>query len=529
MGVPQGERMDSVGQDGEEQITKTVVRNTPWVMISIAVHAIVIAYFSVQYLANERKGEQIQIQSIQIKETSVADVVEPPPEEVRREEIPEIPDEDVEPVVNFEDPAVEDPAGREDLENPTTNPDGAPIPGDGFTGSTSIGVGVGGHEGLRVSPQAGKLGNGGGLGNGKYGDRNKGGNHKFSKVIAEALEWLARHQDPKGYWSCGGFSGRCQENKCSGDGDASHDVGATGLALLAFLGAGQTLTVGTFRDNVARATQYLAEIQDPTTGRFGDETGAQGYLYDQALAALAMCEAYGLSGNPSLKKVAQKAVNYCQSARNPYKAWRYSVPGNGENDMSVTGWMVMVLRSAKDFGLAVDDAAFDGAKLVIDELTDLQTGRTGYISRGGLSAREPGFSERWPAGKVEAMTAVAMLSRIFMGQEPENTPELRLGADLLKKSLPSWDENSGVIDYYYWYYGSFAMFQMGGKDWETWESKIVDVIKTHQEDKGCERGSWNPSYDPWGARGGRVYSTALLCLCAEVHHRYARVIGAREH
>jgi len=147
------ERYDDPQQGGdEEEITKTVVRNTPWVMISIAVHAIVIAYFSVQYMASEKKGEQIQIQAIQIKETPVSEIVEPPPEEIKREEIPDIPEEEIQPEIDFENPATEDPAGREDLENPTTNPDGTPIPGDGFTGSTSIGVGTGGHEGLAVSP-----------------------------------------------------------------------------------------------------------------------------------------------------------------------------------------------------------------------------------------------------------------------------------------------------------------------------------------------------------------------------------------
>jgi hypothetical protein len=305
-------------------------------------------------------------------------------------------------------------------------------------------------------------------------------------------------------------------------------VGLTGLSLLAFLGAGNTLDSGQYREVVASAVKYLLEMQDAESGAFGEPNSHQSFLYDQALASLAMCEAYGLSGNPALKKSAQKAVYFCQSARNPYKAWRYAIPPDGSNDTSVTGWMVMVLRSAQDFGLKVDEQALAGAKLFLDEMTDPNTGRCGYVQRGSVGAREPGLDERWPPAKVEPMTAVALVSRIFMGADPSTDPELRKGADLLRKSLPLWDTKEGTIDYYYWYYGSYAMFQMGGSDWKTWESKMLAAILETQAKENCERGSWDPAFDPWGHQGGRIYSTAIMALCAEVYYRYARVIGGRK-
>ncbi len=52
------------------------------------------------------------------------------------------------------------------------------------------------------------------------------------------------------------------------------------------------------------------------------------------------------------------------------------------------------------------------------------------------------------------------------------------------------------------------------------------LLKAARTD-GDERGSWDPQADRFGARGGRVFTTAALTLCLEVEDRYLRVIGAR--
>ncbi|MBL8766588.1 MAG: hypothetical protein JNL94_04430, partial [Planctomycetes bacterium] len=234
-----------------------------------------------------------------------------------------------------------------------------------------------------------------------------------------------------------------------------------------------------------------------------------------------------LSKWPILKAPAQNGVRFIQSARNPYKAWRYAYPPDGTNDVSVTGWMIMVLKSAQDFGLTVDTSAIADAHAFLDDMTDEQSFRTGYLSRGGYSAREQGMGERWPEQKTEAMTAVAMLCRVFAGEDTTTSPALRGGADLLRKQLPTWDEKAGTIDFYYWYYGSYAMYQMAGRDWDAWQPRMLAAVVKTQRDDGCEKGSWDPQFDPWGHRGGRVYSTAIMTLCLEVYYRYDRVLGAR--
>ena len=90
-----------------------------------------------------------------------------------------------------------------------------------------------------------------------------------------------------------------------------------------------------------------------------------------------------------------------------------------------------------------------------------------------------------------------------------------------------WDEAKGSIDMYYWYYGTLAMFQMGGEHWERWNKNLKNVVIDNQIKEGCTEGSWDPK-DPWGDEGGRVYSTALMTLCLEVYYRYPKVFGAKK-
>ena len=82
---------------------------------------------------------------------------------------------------------------------------------------------------------------------------------------------------------------------------------------------------------------------------------------------------------------------------------------------------------------------------------------------------------------------------------------------------------------YYWYYGTYAMFQMSAhnsKYWKGWNVAMKDALLPNQRKDSDEKGSWDP-IGPWGHAGGRVYSTALGVLCLEVYFRYAKVLGAR--
>jgi hypothetical protein len=490
------------------------LRSAPWFLVSLTFHLIVaVILMNVEWRTIETDESMI------LEATYEHDEIEPLLEDPlsKEEELFEV--EEIEEIL--EEPVVTEEYIEENVEEEfenTLEPIDAPFETRDINDVIGIGGGGGGDRFF-----------------GKYRRRasSRGGHRATQKAIALGLDWLKRHQDPDGFWDCDGFDMQCTDSRCSGRGQALNDVGVTGLALLAFMGSGNTITSGPHRATVKKGIKYLCDVQDPSDGCMVLKEGMQ-WMYNHALATLALTEAYGLSNFPIIKKPAQRAIDFIHKSKNPGRAWRYN---NGEvdpmeqNDVSVTGWMVMCLASARDFGLKIYEQDIIDALRYIDDMTDSTSGRTGYKERGSYSAREIGDDDIWPADQTEAMTAVAMLCRVFagsiLGEMESQISALEKGADLLTAIPPEWNEEKGCIDYYYWYYGSYAMYQMAGSYWRDWKRDMEDAVVDNQLREGCERGSWPPQQDPWGDNGGRVYSTALLTLCLEVYYRYDDILGAR--
>ncbi len=347
---------------------------------------------------------------------------------------------------------------------------------------------------------------------------------QVADAVQNGLRWLAAHQDSNGRWDADEFMKHDPANRAPSDGPGSavHDVGATGLALMAFLGDGNTLRVGPHREVVAKAVQWLIRQQEDGSGLIGTMQWHD-FIYDHAIATIALCEAAGLSKHKATARAAQKALNYLESHRNPYAVWRY-MPRDNDNDTSVTAWCTMAYASGRDFGMEVNAQAFKLIETWFDQVTDPATGKAGYTKRGEMSSRMPGdHMKRFPPMSGEAITAAALFCRALLGQDPKEVKVMQQAAETMLQKPPKWDEKAGTIDQYYWYFGSMAMYQMGGKYWKTWRRHLTNaVLKTQRED-GSFAGSWDP-VGVWGESGGRVYSTALMTMTMQVYYRYRRLV-----
>jgi hypothetical protein len=207
-------------------------------------------------------------------------------------------------------------------------------------------------------------------------------------------------------------------------------------------------------------------------------------------------------------------VDFLVSAKNPGRAWRYS-ERSGENDTSVTGWAVLALKSAELSELSFPKYAGDDALSWIDEATS--QARVGYTGAGTGKVYVPGRNEQF--SDHPTMNAVSVVSRIFLHRK---RPDPAL-ASTLAADLPAW--TPGDVDFYYWYYGSLALFRYDGPDgamWKKWNEPMKNALVTNQKTRrsGCENGSWDPTVDRWGFEGGRVYATAINALTLEVYYRY---------
>ena len=352
-------------------------------------------------------------------------------------------------------------------------------------------------------------------------------------AVERGLDWLARHQDEAGGWSAATFSTCCGPGAttCTGSGRGEHDVGVTGLALLALLGSGDTLHDGRYRDAIRRGVGWLVGQQDRDTGLVGTAASAE-FFYDHAIATLAMSEALAGSKDPILERAVERAVESCLKARNEYAAWRYSVPPNGDNDTSVTGWMTYALASASDEGVEIGTAPFAGVAAWLEEVTDPETGRAGYTARGESSSRDASVIGAYSPHLTEALTAMALHSRLrihdALGGDAGSDRMIALGQEVLLSRLPEWDPNGGgpdegwtpedhgaTNDMIFWYFGTLAMARLGGDEWTRWRAAIArSTLPNQRVEPVCAAGSWDPG-GPWGHVGGRVYSTALLVQCLQ--------------
>ena len=77
---------------------------------------------------------------------------------------------------------------------------------------------------------------------------------------------------------------------------------------------------------------------------------------------------------------------------------------------------------------------------------------------------------------------------------------MNASADLLTSTLPVWDENDGSVDHYYWYYATYALFQMGGTPWKKWQKALTQAVAPNQHARESERNLYG-SWDPVGAWG----------------------------
>ena len=361
--------------------------------------------------------------------------------------------------------------------------------------------------------------------------------------IHDALQWLMAHQAPSGAWEAEGFplwcNGKLPPQPSSGQmepGHAANDVGVTGLAICAYMSAGYTIRgKHPYRSAIGKGLRYLKNMQDPE-GCFGPRTHQQ-FIYNHAIASLAMVEIYGMTHSPLFKLPAQRALDFIATARNPYFAWRYGVKP-GDNDTSIATWMTMVLKSAalinaearrrgKTPPLSIDNGAFEGTRNWLDKMTDPLTGRVGYIQRGQGSARPKALVDRFPNDEVFGMTAAGLFTRIMLGEDPRKSEVLRKSAELVRTHPPQWKPNTGHMDMYYWFYGALAMHQLGGAYYKAWKPGIYGQIEKAQrlDTDYCQyKGSWDP-IGPWGSDGGRVYATALMALTIQTVHRYDRVFS----
>ena len=292
------------------------------------------------------------------------------------------------------------------------------------------------------------------------GVRYGGGTPQSEEAVERALHWLAVHQRQDGSWNFNHLSDACQ-HYCTHPGSEGSTTAATGLALLPFLGAGYTHKEGEFQDVVAARTGLLEEPrhqdllrQRPprrldVRSRPGHDRLVRGLWHDPR------CGTEG--GGPGRLDY----IAYVQD--NNTGGWRYN-PGES-GDTTVTGWMLMALKSGQMARLNVQSPAIFAAQRFLNSVQNQDGSQYGYQSRKPRPTT----------------TAVGLLCRMYTGWRRDN-PGLVQGVAQLNAWGPSQDS------LYYDYYATQVLFHWAGPEWDTWNRKMREHLISTPGARGAPDG-----------------------------------------
>jgi hypothetical protein len=316
-------------------------------------------------------------------------------------------------------------------------------------------------------------------------------NTRQDEAVEKGAAWLARSQGRDGSWATEGANGQ-------------YRMAMTGLAGLALLSAGNQPGRGHYGTNVLRALEYVlknaaAERDGLITSHSTEPGGNYGdgqTMYGHGFAMTFLAEAYGMDAgdelNQRIKHALELAVKKTQQSQSINGGWYYS-PNSGADEGSVTITQVQALRSARNAGIDVPAKVLQNA---IDYVKKCQN-------------KDGGIRYSIQGGQTSSVALTSAGAEVFMMAGRYETEEAKKAADYLKKYLDP-KQTIGYHDFYTNFYGSQAMFQIGGEYWERYFTAMRDRLLTQQ----ISDGSWR------GDDVGSTYRTAIATMILSLPYRY---------
>ncbi|MEQ9409188.1 MAG: terpene cyclase/mutase family protein [Fuerstiella sp.] len=328
---------------------------------------------------------------------------------------------------------------------------------------------------------------------------------RVEQAVDKGLDWLAGQQTEDGRFPS----------------DEIAQPAVTALAVMAFLSRGHLPDQGRYGQTITRAIDFVLSTQRrrgyfsllPVTPPSNHLTPSQTVNYNHAIAGLMLGEVYGMTSVERSRRIEvamEKALLFHREVQSREKSqptdfggWRYGYPEspNASSDMSVTGWALMFLRSARN-------AEFNVPKQYFDEGLDFV--QRCYVAdpsdhEKGVFRYRPAESD--PDGNPQitlANTASAMLTLILGGRQDHESIPVGI-AWFRARDYPRPWQNS----YFYLasYYSSQAMAQVGGDTW----NQIYPQIARNMIQEQTEEGAWPPGSGT-ERNFGSCYSTSLAVL-----------------
>jgi len=323
---------------------------------------------------------------------------------------------------------------------------------------------------------------------------------KVDRSVMRALEFLA---------------GSRLKNR-TGDGSFDGAYGKTnavaGLVGMAFLSKGYTPRTGPYSHVIRACVDYV--LATPAEKGYLGVRG--GRMYGQGIATLFLSEVSGMVSPARQKKIdalMPKALRVILDAQKTPKTegrhrggWCYE-PTTNTSDISVTGWQIMALRSARLNGAPVPVSAIRDAIGFIDRCRNPQNDGGFFYYPGRFTRSHPFRGGKWLGGpSTPARTGAALLCRELAGRHGDDVN--RKAGDFILKNVKQNGFIKDTWHEYATYYCSQGMFQLGGKYWEEFAPAMYEYLFRKQKANGS-----------WKTRYGDVYPTAMYVLALTVSYR----------
>lgn len=330
-----------------------------------------------------------------------------------------------------------------------------------------------------------------------------------SASVDQALEWLITQQNPNGSFPT----------------QQTGQPGVTGLCLMAFLAQGHIPDEGRYGTELKQALDYIVSCQKrngllasvaPNELRMRRDVDHRfGYTvpYNHAIAGLVLSESYAMVGTDTtetIEPVIEKALqasfemqDWPKGRSEDQGGWRYLDKWEHiDSDLSITGWQLMFLRSAKNAGFEVEEERIHRSIGYV---------RRCFLKGEGTFTYKSGHRDRYTRG----MAGAGILALAHSGMH--NTPEAQnAGAWLLKAGFERYNAAGRLVGRHRqddrYFYGlltsSQAMYQLGDRYWREFFPPMAKVLINGQNPNG----SWDGERHQSDGQFGNAYTTAIGVL-----------------
>ena len=331
---------------------------------------------------------------------------------------------------------------------------------------------------------------------------------RVDTAVDRALIWMAAQQQPDGSFPT----------------LERGQPGVTSLCVMAFVSHGHAPGDGQYGSRLDKAIDYtlrcqkqnglLALLADdtPQLSRQGGSGLGTNIAYNHAISSLMLSELYGMS-QPQRARRMKGAIEKALAATLKMQrwpkdkevdkgGWRYlDDRDESDSDLSVTGWELMFLRSARNAGFDVPKDAIDDAVAYVRRCYSKEYGTFQYwIDRGD--------------GRSRGMAGAGILALAHAGYHDSKEAQ-STGDWILKQKFEPYNTSvkftsDRVLDKYH--FGVFSccqgMYQLGGRYWKDFFPRIVPILLTNQQADGC----WPADSHRYDGPYGKSYTTALMVI-----------------